>query len=266
MNSVKRDGYLMKVEKVIHLHYGANWVGYQPVSHTPYHLLMFVEQGSCTYWIDGNKYVVEKGEVLFIAEGLVRAAEKSIEAHSKLSIHWTGDGLFGHFPHLEKQVMLFKSAPLYTYLKQSYYQMHHIWAKKDKYYRTLCEAMLLEITVRIHQEDALQRSSGKQVRMVQQVRDYILEYYREPLSIEELAQQAERNASHLITSFKKHYGMAPLEYMHRTRITKAEELLLSTNINIEEIAIELGYCDAAYFNRMFKKLTGMTPSAYRRQL
>jgi YesN/AraC family two-component response regulator len=126
--------------------------------------------------------------------------------------------------------------------------------------------MLLEVAVRIHQEHTIQQSTGKQARIVQQVRDYIMEYYREPLSIEELAYLVQRNSSYLITSFKSYYGIAPLEYMHRTRITKAEELLLTTDANIEMIAGELGYCDAAYFSRMFKRHTGITPSIYRRHL
>ncbi|WP_284645855.1 AraC family transcriptional regulator [Paenibacillus silviterrae] len=257
---------MLTVENVKYMNYANTWGGYEPIADIPHHLFMFMEKGSCTYWIEGKRYVVSQGDVLFIGERLARGAEAAVEAQSKYSVHWTGDGLFQHFPQLKGQVVVFKAASLHTYLKQIYSQMHHIWAKKDMYYKTLCESMLLELAVRIHQEHALRQRSGKQARVVQQVRDYIMEYYREPLSIEELAHHVDRNASHVITSFKKYYGVAPLEYMHRTRITKAEELLLTSDAKIESIAGELGYCDAAYFNRMFKKLTGMTPSAYRKQL
>ncbi|MGG1518101.1 AraC family transcriptional regulator [Paenibacillus oryzisoli] len=257
---------MIHVVNVKEMNYPKNWEGYKSISDIPHHLLMFVEKGECSYWINDTHITVKQGEVLFIGEQLSRQAEPVKHAHTKLSIHWTGDGLFQHFSHLQGQALLFRTASLYNYLKQTYAQMFHIWTKKDMYYKTLCESMLLEVAVRVHQEHWIMQSTGKQARVVQQVRDYIMEYFREPLSIEELAQLVQRNPSYLITSFKSYYGMAPIEYMHRARITKAEELLLTTETNVETIAIELGYCDVSYFNRMFKKLTGMTPSSYRRQL
>ncbi|MNJ02734.1 HTH-type transcriptional activator Btr [compost metagenome] len=60
--------------------------------------------------------------------------------------------------------------------------------------------------------------------------------------------------------------MPPIEFMHKTRITKAEELLLTSNVSIEALAGMLGYCDASHFSRMFRRLTGITASAYRKRL
>jgi len=253
----------MTIRNVIRLEYGDGWNGYPAVYDTPHHVLLFVDSGYCVYWIDGERHVVEKGDVLFIPEGSPRRAEPLRNAHSKYSVHFTGDGLFRYFPDLAKGSALFKSSSIFAYLNQRYIQMHREWTSKEAYCVPWCEGVLLEVVARIHKERMTRSGSGKQSRMVQQVRDYILQYYREPLCIEELAQLAGRNPSHLITSFKKYYGMAPIEYMHHLRISKAEELLLTTESGIAAIAEELGYCDAAYFNRMFKKLTGRTPSAYR---
>jgi AraC-like DNA-binding protein len=256
----------MNMENVIFLQYTNRWGGYKHEVEVPHHLLLFMDEGACAYWVDGVRYRVGKGEALFIPGHSGRLGEAvNDESHAKYSVHWTGDGLFDHFPHMRGQAVLFKASALYPYLKQAYTHMRQLWVRKDAYYKTLCQSILLEVAVRLHQEQTTQQGSGKQARVVQQVRDYIMEYYREPLSVDELAHLVQRNASYLISSFKKAYGLAPLEYMHRTRITKAEELLLTTNANVEAIAVELGYCDAAYFNRMFKRMTGMTPSAYRRQ-
>lgn len=256
----------MQLRNVILLRYGPAWSGYKFPLESPYHLLMFMEKGSCVYRIRGVRYAVEEGDALFIGEGIARQAEATSGAHVKYSVHWNGSGLFRHFPLLTNEAVLFKSASLHAYLKQSYVAMYDLWSRKDLFYLAQCESLLLEIAVRLHQDRAERQKAGKQVHTLRQVRDYILAYYRQPLSIDELAHHVKRNASYLITSFKKQYGLAPLEFMHRTRITKAEELLLTTDATIEAIAEELGYCDGAYFNRIFKKWTGTTPSAYRKHL
>ncbi|CAG7607783.1 HTH-type transcriptional activator RhaS [Paenibacillus solanacearum] len=257
----------MHMENVAYFQYGhARWIGHGPMT-KPYHLFMFVDKGSLAYRVEGVRYMLQQGDVLYMRQGAERIGEAvTEEAHSKYSAQWAGDGLFGHFPHLaDCGAMVFRPASLYAYLKQTYAQMYQLWMRKDAYYEPLCQGMLLELMARVHQDLTAKQYTGKQARVVRQARDYILQYYREPLSIDELSHLTGRGPSYLITSFKKHYGVTPLEYMHRTRISKAEELLLETDFNMETIAAELGYCDASYFNRMFKKIAGLTPSAVRRR-
>ncbi|WP_168119883.1 AraC family transcriptional regulator [Paenibacillus sp. HB172176] len=255
------------IDKVLHLQYKGRWGGYGEVTKVPHHLLLFMDEGSCSYVIDGETYTVRKGEVLFMAADTPRqgiAADG--RSHAKYSVHWKGAGMFEPFPKLNKPAVKFETAAIYGYLNQMYARMHHLCEGKERYCEALCHSMLLEMTVRIHQQTERKRPAGKQATAMKLVHDYIAQYYQEPLSIEELALHAGRNATHLITSFRKQFGKAPLAYMHQLRIARAEELLLSTDARIEDIASELGYCDAAYFSRMFKRLTGMTPSAFRRML
>ncbi|MCC2686664.1 MAG: hypothetical protein K0R75_3563 [Paenibacillaceae bacterium] len=255
----------MAVESIIFLNYEERWSGYGERLTTPNHLLVFVDKGACAYRIDGSRYVVEEGEVLFIAGGMGRQGEAVDDRpHAKYSIRCSGSGLIDYFPELQGRALLFKSAALHAYLKQMYSQMHMTWRKKEPFYKPLCEIMLLDIAVRLHQEQSARLQSGKQARLVQQVRDYIMKHFCHPLTIEELAGMANRSESYLITSFKKYYGMAPIEYMHRMRIAKAEEWLLTTDATMEAISQDLGYCDGAHFNRMFKKCVGMPPSLYRK--
>ena len=59
--------------------------------------------------------------------------------------------------------------------------------------------------------------------------------------------------------------MSLTKYILAIRINKAESLLLTTDMNITEIAISSGFTDANYFSRVFKKETGKSPSKYREQ-
>lgn len=64
--------------------------------------------------------------------------------------------------------------------------------------------------------------------------------------------------------FTKATGHAPISYVQRLRIDEARQRLVRTGDSIEEIGWQVGYEDPAFFRRLFKRLTGMTPGAYRR--
>jgi transcriptional regulator GlxA family with amidase domain len=70
-------------------------------------------------------------------------------------------------------------------------------------------------------------------------------------------------------SFKRRFqlatGMAPLEYVHTLRIEEAKQMLETTEQPIEAIANEVGYEDASFFARLFRRKVGLTPAAYRRR-
>ena len=63
--------------------------------------------------------------------------------------------------------------------------------------------------------------------------------------------------------FKKVMGTSFIDYLNEYRLSMASRLLLTTSDNILEIAAECGYDNLSYFNRLFKKKFGVTPSAYR---
>ena len=58
-------------------------------------------------------------------------------------------------------------------------------------------------------------------------------------------------------------GMTPMQYITFLRITRAKELLRSTDYSIQEISSMVGYENPLYFSRIFKKQTGYSPSEYR---
>ncbi len=72
------------------------------------------------------------------------------------------------------------------------------------------------------------------------------------------------NPSYLSTLFKKETGMTLTEYVNKERIEKAKHLLLSTNMQIQNIAQSCGILDVNYFTKIFKKYTGKTPNEFRK--
>lgn len=68
------------------------------------------------------------------------------------------------------------------------------------------------------------------------------------------------NRSYLYTLFQNYLGMSPQQFLTTFRITKARELLESTNYPIESIALSCGYSDALVFTKAFHAMKGMSPS------
>ena len=70
-------------------------------------------------------------------------------------------------------------------------------------------------------------------------------------------------------TFKRRFteatGFAPIDYVQRLRIEDAKRRLERTDAPADEISWRVGYEDAAFFRRLFKRMTGMTPGAYRRR-
>jgi two-component system response regulator YesN len=79
------------------------------------------------------------------------------------------------------------------------------------------------------------------------------------------AQEAGMSHAHFSRIFKKVMGMSYQVYINHQRINKAEDLLLTSIKSVSDIATSLGFADATAFGRIFKKVTGHTPSSFRNQ-
>ncbi len=99
--------------------------------------------------------------------------------------------------------------------------------------------------------------------VVQQVINIVNKDYKEELSLKTLAQKYNINSSYLGQIFTKEVGVSFSEYLNKTKNTKAKELILNTNMKINDIAKSVGYIDTSYFYRKFKKYFGVCPSTFR---
>jgi two-component system, response regulator YesN len=93
---------------------------------------------------------------------------------------------------------------------------------------------------------------------------YIDEHLQEEFTLKDVAAHVHLNPSYFSVLFKDQMNLNFSEYVTRRRIQRAKELVLSTNLPINEIAEEVGYKTAKYFIKIFKEIEGMTPSAYRK--
>lgn len=100
---------------------------------------------------------------------------------------------------------------------------------------------------------------------VNKVIEFIFRNLNREISLKELADYCRLSPSYLSAVFKKETGQSVLSFVTEKKIQYACSLLTDTEFQIQEVARHLGYEDVSYFTRVFGKVTGMTPSAYRQQ-
>lgn len=92
---------------------------------------------------------------------------------------------------------------------------------------------------------------------------YLHQNYWKPLSRTDLAEYIGMSEDYLSRAFSQELGISLWDYLNRYRILRAKELLIQTDNSISQIARRVGYPDPAYFSRVFRKLTGLSPRSYR---
>lgn len=95
------------------------------------------------------------------------------------------------------------------------------------------------------------------------VRNHIEENYREPITLDDLAQVAYMSKNSLLRAFSRCYGSSPIHYLIQHRLSKACELLRTRRCTITEAAHEVGFSDSNYFARQFRRAYGISPRDYR---
>ena len=101
------------------------------------------------------------------------------------------------------------------------------------------------------------------VKRVWPLIEYIDRHYPEPITLDTLSECLHLNREYVCRLFKEATGMPPIEYINYVRVLKAETLLTTTHMSILEIAMNVGFSSASYFNRIFKKRRGISPSVYK---
>ncbi len=116
----------------------------------------------------------------------------------------------------------------------------------------------------MHTLETIKRNKiSKASRLIEEVKRYIAgNYQSSELSIDEIARKLFVNYAHLCFIFKRDAGVTINEYLTEFRIRKAKELFDSGNTLILDVASKVGYADASYFGKCFKKYYGLAPSKF----
>jgi two-component system response regulator YesN len=110
----------------------------------------------------------------------------------------------------------------------------------------------------------IQMVEKKNLRPIRQACAYIEDHYQEAISLEIVAANVGLSPSYFSALFTRKMGQSFTDYVTLYRLQKACELLSASNMNINEIAAEVGFSDARYFSKLFRRKMGLKPTEYRR--
>lgn len=155
------------------------------------------------------------------------------------------------------------SAELQALLMHEIERMARIGFSNERDFQLYLNEGLARIFLGLYTHAYMRRPASLPVDAMQSVHEHIHKHYNEALSLPTLAKLAGVTPNYLSRRFKMRYGAAPIYYQHRLRIQAASDLLRTTEHPIKRIAEIVGFSDVYFFSRMFKKLQGVPPGAYR---
>lgn len=100
---------------------------------------------------------------------------------------------------------------------------------------------------------------------IHSITEYIDAHAHEPLKVEQLAERCHMSYSYFAKSFRELYGQSCKKYIEFIRLSKAEDLLLFTNLDLNYIAQETGFSDCSHFIKAFRSKHNITPKQFRRE-
>lgn len=243
------------------------WQCILPHWHEHYELLYFID-GECEAYVDGKKLLVKKGDLL-VANGT--------QVHSFTS---GGSVLFHSLiisPVIFKDIDL-KKLELKSYISQDcnakkyFDDIDECWKEykndrigSDMKLKSLVY-MLFSYLFENYSEpiETVSETHLTQLKRLYSIFNYISENYHLDISTKDLAEICFVTESYFCRFFKMFTGMTFASYITEFRIKKAQLLLEKTNGDISAIATSVGFSDANYFARTFKRVVGVSPSKYRK--
>ena len=141
-------------------------------------------------------------------------------------------------------------------------------------------SIVLKISIMDELPEALEKATGKltptkkeiekeeiavsgQRTLLQQIDQYVEQNFKNKISLDEIADELHVNRSYLSRFYKNKTGINLFDTILNLRIEAAKEYLLNTDMKTYEISEAIGVDDAGYFQKMFKKITGVSPKEFR---
>ena len=149
-------------------------------------------------------------------------------------------------------------------LKETYFATPVLSAKHYESVVRLLSIFAQHLSLITNQVVVQQENAEQPV--ITRAKEYIRAHQMEDLSLGQVAKAVNTSTFYFCKLFKKAVGIHFTDYLSRCRVENAKNLLLNPNLRISEIAYEVGFQSLTHFNRVFRRITGESPTIYRSHL
>lgn len=241
--------------------------------YVPENGFLYTVRGNALITINDNTYTTERFHIIHSGKESIF----QIEAYDELLEYYlilyrpqlftsnsSARSLLEHHSVLDTAYELKPHHPILLHDKIK--QLHQAWTYVHPLQQLQVRTSFLQIVYDILEQLQTAGHQRTTTDLVSQAIRYIHEHYEMPLTIDSLASILECSPRHLARLFRNSdIGQSPSDYLIQFRMQKASELLIQTELTLQDIAINVGYQDGYYFSRMFKKYMGLSPIRYRQQ-
>ena len=231
--------------------------------------LVIVSFGKCLYWINGEKVLAEKGDFLFIPHGAAYYG-KSVPTvfHEQFVMELrpsaSDAGESGMLPVFAIAGYSKSKAGCYELVLEKLRGLWKEWSEHVPYTSLRASSVALDALALWSRELERGEPANVSQQHAERMKAYIQEHYRSKITKEQLGDYIGRSPNHAASLFRRMTGQTISEFAHHIRMRTAVYLLKESLLNVTEIAEYLGYSDTSYFQRVFKRITGVPPSYYLR--
>jgi AraC-like DNA-binding protein len=127
-----------------------------------------------------------------------------------------------------------------------------------------CTQELIEITNRLFYKMYCHSIKEEPDNLGTQIKKYIAEHITEDFSIDEIEKEFDKSRSQIFRTFKEQYGITPYSHYLNEKLSLSKNLLINTQLSINEIALSLNFYDEYHFSKYFKQKEGVSPLTYRK--
>lgn len=234
------------------------------------YLFFIVLDGNGTLQYEDVSYTIEKGDCVFIdcSKKYSHKSSKDHLWHLKW-VHFHGPTTNNIYEKYLSQggrpYFRTKELDNYSVLLQEVYSIanldHHV---RDMMIFEKLAGLLTLIMAENYRNETISPEMASVKAKLLDIKNYLDTHYIEKVSLSFLEQNFYINKYYLARIFKENFGISINNYLIQKRITEAKYQLRFTNKTIEEISHNCGISDTSYFNRLFKKVEGITPGEFRK--
>lgn len=251
------EGYLSKIKRQIHVHHDRVEI-------------LFMASGGGFYFIDGENYKVEKGDIIIYNSGVIH--EEMIDLGKDVSMYGfcvknlSIKGMEANKLIEKGKMPIIKTGDRYDEFKNIFSMIYKYSIEGGFDSLELVNHLIISIIILIHDisfKYEKLNTSNKQ-KLSEDIRNYMDKYLYTNISLKTISDEFKLSKYYIAHLYKEVTGYSPMQYVIRRRIGEAQTMLLHTDNSIIDIAINVGFNSVNHFHSTFVKIVGISPGKYRK--
>lgn len=239
--------------------------------------IFYVFTGKVSLWVNSEKYELCNDNLIVININEIHSA-RNMENGNGVLLQIPYEFVKSYYPNIDR-ISFTCNSIVETNNSEKYYKLKNLLKEIDNIYNegkegyilksySLLFDILFELVTNfsISKPDKESIKSKKNLDRLTEIVEYIKENKKAELSLDMVAEKVNLTPQYLSKYFQKYMGISYIKYVNSLRFESAYKELVNTDLSITHIAIENGFPEAKAFNKIFKKVYGVNPREYRKNL